>query len=133
MKNILILAIMLVTSLTGFSQTEKINNATDLIGTWQLKLVEIDGQTGTAEEVFGESETFQIYSKENVFESVVGAKKNKGSWELSEKGTKIIVETVDPKNKNVFNVKSFNTKKMTIAIKVQDDKLITLSYEKQNK
>lgn len=89
MKNILILAIMLVTSLTGFSQTEKINNATDLIGTWQLKLVEIDGQTGTAEEVFGESETFQIYSKENVFESVVGAKKTKEVGNFLKKAQKL--------------------------------------------
>ena len=131
MKSILILALVLTTSFLSFGQTKTITNANDLIGKWQLKSIVIDGQTGSPEEVFGQSEVFQVYSKNNVFEGIMGPEKTKGTWNLSKKGTQITVEAVQPKNKSIFKIKAFNTKKMILVIDVQDGKFIVLNYEKQ--
>lgn len=101
MKNILILGVLLITSFLSFGQTKTISNANDLMGKWLLKSVEIDGQTGSPEEVLGQSEVFQVYSKNNIFESILGPTKTKGTWELSKKDAKITVEIVEPKNKSI--------------------------------
>ena len=131
MKSILILGIILATSFLSFGQTKTISNVNDLIGKWQLKSVEIGGQNGSPEEVFGQSEVFQVYSKNNVFESVMGSIKTKGTWELSKKDAQITVEIVEPKNKSIFKIKTFSIKKMTLTLGVQDGKVIVLNYEKQ--
>ena len=79
MKNFALLLLLLSISNT-FAQTV----SEDILGKWQLQSLEVDGDKATAKETFNTTNVFQLYSENNIFQSTVDDKINKGTWEISD-------------------------------------------------
>ena len=79
MKKFALLLLLLSISNT-FAQTV----SEDILGKWQLQSLEVDGDKATAKETFNTTNVFQLYSENNIFQSTVDDKINKGTWVISD-------------------------------------------------
>lgn len=109
-----------------FSQTV----SQDIVGKWQLQIIELDGDQVSAKEAFDTKNIFQIYSANNQFQSIVDDKINKGTWRISEDQKSVIINLSTKKEDKVLEITKLSSTELELhALKV--DQELRFYYKKK--
>jgi hypothetical protein len=102
----------------------------DIVGKWQLQILELDGDQVSAKEAFDTNNIFQIYSANNQFQSIVDDKINKGTWRISEDQKSVIINLSTKKEDKVLEITKLSSTELELhALKV--DQELRFYYKKK--
>ncbi|HMC85997.1 MAG TPA: lipocalin family protein [Chitinophagaceae bacterium] len=93
---------------SSYAQTAK-----ELIGKWKLSSWTMNGKPMDIESVFKTKEVFQVFKEGNQFESIVGSKVTKGTWDLSNDNKKLSIHEAG--ENAVFTINTFDEKNRSIT------------------
>lgn len=100
--------------------------AKEIFGKWKLDVVEMMGEKGTPQEVFGVAEAYQEYSKPNKFKGFLGEEVH-GDFTIDSATSKIVVTVGNDSTE--FKVISFTKTGMILSIQT-DEGALQLHYKK---
>ena len=92
-----------------------------------MQSLEVDGDKATAKETFNTNNVFQIYSENNQFEGIVGDKKNKGTWELSDDQKSVYIKLDIQKKGQEFTITKLSAFELELFM-LDEGQEIKLSY-----
>ena len=125
MKKLFLLVVMVMLGTVSSVNAQDISK--DIVGKWNLSIIEIGGDKADAEEVF-KMKLSQEYMADGNFIGTAGDKTKKGTFTISDDKKEIKV-AVPKETLSIFKVLTFEADRMKLQWTVQGDTVI-LYYEK---
>ena len=126
MKKLFLLVVMVMLGTVSSVNAQDISK--DIVGKWNLSIVEIDGDRANAEEVF-KMKLSQQYMADGSFIGKAGDKTKKGTYTISDDKKEIKI-AVPKEDLSIFKVLIFESNRMKLKWTVQGETVV-LYYEKE--